>query len=73
MTSSSHVTSLRVNIREQDQPRHVIPAASDGGGEGRTVQAQRAMQRRVFDLARLVARRQRGAGKGPVPVPVVAT
>ena len=54
------------------QPRHLVPAASDGTGEGRAVIANSPMKRRVLDVTGPVARGQRGAGLGAAFVPVVA-
>jgi hypothetical protein len=54
------------------QRRHHLASTGDDGGEGRAVMTNRAMQRDVFDVARKVARRQRGAGLGAARQPAVA-
>ena len=54
------------------QLRHHLASTCDGGGEGRAVMTNRAMQRDVFDVTRDVARRQRRTGLGAARQPAVA-
>jgi hypothetical protein len=54
------------------QLRHHLASSCDGGREVRAVMTNRAMQWDVFDVARKVARRQRGAGLGAARQPAVA-
>ena len=54
------------------QPRHHLASSCDGGGEGRAVMTNRAMQGDALDVARAVARRQRRAGLGAARQPAVA-
>jgi hypothetical protein len=54
------------------QLRHALASTCDGGGEGRAMMTNRAMQRDVFDVTRDVARRQRRTGLGAARQPAVA-
>ena len=54
------------------QLRHHLGSTCDGGGEGRAVMTNRAMQGDALDVTRDVARRQRRTGLGAARQPAVA-
>jgi hypothetical protein len=71
-TSGKHPTADVAVELALHQLRHALASTCDGGGEGRAMMTNRAMQRDVFDVTRDVARRQRRTGLGAARQPAVA-